>query len=202
MIENAWSAMIETTQGLMQAAYSRAGLIGMPRSSKLLAADNEQRKVRLHFCLHVHDLLRRWHSAWRSPQTYIAHPQYLTVRKIVGECKYSSIFRISRRSHINMSQSQFQSSPVSNKKSSREHFETTTRDPEAAIDYKGLMKEMRNQFVGPMPMHTFIEKFMPKCDNQPALPLNHQKHFQKLKGEKGFEAKFVRSCSSPGSCCS
>ncbi|ETW82613.1 hypothetical protein HETIRDRAFT_165394 [Heterobasidion irregulare TC 32-1] len=94
---------------------------------------------------------------------------------------------------------QLKSSPVNNKKSSTERFSTATRTVPANEDYIQLIKEMRSQFVGPMPPNTFLRTFMPKSEGN-RLPKGYHALFADLKIEKGFEKNFIQAVRESGLC--
>ncbi|ETW82607.1 hypothetical protein HETIRDRAFT_314935 [Heterobasidion irregulare TC 32-1] len=91
-----------------------------------------------------------------------------------------------------------QSTPVSNKKSSTERFQTREEDSKASGDYKALVKEMRNQFIGPMPIDAFFNAFMP--DDWTMLPKDYQQCFKALTIETDFETNFIQAVKDTGLC--
>lgn len=94
-----------------------------------------------------------------------------------------------------------QSSPVNIKKSSTEHF-ASAEPLLASFDYKVLVREMRNQFIGSMPPSSFLKEFLPRLEQEPALPRGYHTLFANLEVGDGFEERFVRVPKYPWFCAS
>ncbi|ETW82651.1 hypothetical protein HETIRDRAFT_120858 [Heterobasidion irregulare TC 32-1] len=128
------------------------------------------------------------HSAW--PKCMVKGRDFGTRLFIIDERRFG---------YLGQTSCLLKSSPVNNKKSTTERFSTSTRTVPANEDYIQLIKEMRSQFVGPMPPNTFLRTFMPKSEGN-RLSKGYHALFADLKIEKGFEKNFIQAVRESGLC--
>lgn len=59
---------------------------------------------------------------------------------------------------------------------------------------------MRNQFIGSMPPSSFLKEFLPRLEQEPALPRGYHTLFANLEVGDGFEERFVQMVETAGLC--